>query len=129
MNPAIWLMFVYIIVTAIVQAIGFGVSKLVDFVDPSWSLMTFLVLFIGAFWIAWPIAVRLTEPKSMKDALEKDLQTLRHSGTIGEFSVTQKKDGAYVRVNTGPNSPPDLRRVIALALQDMITEDRISVIR
>jgi len=77
MNPAILLLLTYIFVVMVLQALGFGVSKLVDYINPASSLLVFLVLFIAAFGFAWPIAVRLTEPKSMKDALKIDL---KHAG-------------------------------------------------
>jgi len=127
MNAAILLMITYIFVVVVLQALGFGISKVADYVNPDWSLLIFLVLFIGAFGLAWPIAVRLTEPKSVKDALESDLKTLCRTGTIAGFTVTEREDGAYVNVTPGPNSPPDLRRALGVALQDLISEDRISV--
>jgi hypothetical protein len=127
MNAAILLMLTYVVLAIVLQALGFGVSKLVDYINPAWSMMTFLVLFFCAFAAAWPIAVRITEPKSVEDALENDLKILRHNGTIADFTVTHRKDGAYVRVSPGPDSPPDLRRVLALALHDLVSEERINI--
>jgi hypothetical protein len=49
----------YLIVTFALQMAGLLVSRLVDLVDPTLSLMTFLVLFMGMFWLGWPIAVRI----------------------------------------------------------------------
>jgi len=60
MNTGTALMLIYLVVTAVFQAIGFVLSKMVDFYDPSWSLLVFLVLFLGAFWAAWPAAVVVT---------------------------------------------------------------------
>jgi hypothetical protein len=60
MNPAIALIATYIVITAILQLVGFVVSWIVGLVDPTLSLMTFVILFIGMFWLAWPIAVRLS---------------------------------------------------------------------
>jgi hypothetical protein len=34
---------------------------MVDYEWPTLGLMTFLILFLGAFGIAWPIAVRIAE--------------------------------------------------------------------
>jgi hypothetical protein len=127
MNPAILLVMTYLLVVMFLQALGFGVSKLVDYVHPASSLLVFLLLFIGAFGLAWPVAVRLTAPKSLKDALKSDLKTLCRTGMIGDFTVTDRKDGSYVSVIPGPNSPPDLRRALGVALQNLISEDRISV--
>lgn len=47
------------VLTAIsLQALGFGISRLEY---PALGFMTFLVLFIGAFFLAWPIALRIAE--------------------------------------------------------------------
>jgi hypothetical protein len=58
---ALTLMVVYVLTLISVQFAGFLVSRLVDYEFPTLGLMTFLVLFIGAFGIAWPIAVRVAE--------------------------------------------------------------------
>jgi hypothetical protein len=68
MNPAILLVGTYLFVVVILQALGFGISKLADYADPAWSLLVFLVLFISAFGLAWPVAVRLTAPRSATNA-------------------------------------------------------------
>jgi hypothetical protein len=54
-------MIVYVLTTAAVQFIGFLLSRLVDLEWPALGLTTFLVLFLGAFGIAWPIAVKIAE--------------------------------------------------------------------
>lgn len=129
MNAAALLLMTYLLVVVVLQAIGFGASKLFDYMNPAGSLLFFLVAFIGAFGLAWPIAVRLTAPKSLSAALETDLQTLRRTGTIADFKVTERKGGPHVSVTAGPNSPPDLRGVLVVALSNLISEDRISVTR
>ena len=58
---ALTLMIVYVVTTLTLQFVGFLVSRLVDYGWPTLGLMTFLVLFMGAFGFAWPIAVRLAE--------------------------------------------------------------------
>ncbi len=55
------LMVVYILTTAATQFLGFLISRLVDYQWPTAGLMTFLVLFMGSFFLAWPIAVRIAE--------------------------------------------------------------------
>ena len=55
------LMMVYVITTIFLQIIGFLISRLVDFQWPTAGLMTFLILFLSAFGLAWPIAVRIAE--------------------------------------------------------------------
>lgn len=58
---ALTLMIVYVLTTGSVQFLGFLISKLIDYKFPTFGLMTFLLLFMAAFGIAWPIAVRLAE--------------------------------------------------------------------
>ena len=55
------LIVIYLMTTAAVQMVGFGMSRAVDVYYPALGLMTFLVLFMIAFGVAWPIAVRITE--------------------------------------------------------------------
>ena len=55
------LMVVYVLTTVSIQFIGFLISRLVDYEWPTLGLMTFLLLFMGAFGLAWPIAVRIAE--------------------------------------------------------------------
>jgi hypothetical protein len=58
---ALTLMIVYVLTTFTVQFIGFLISRLVDYEWPTLGLMTFLIMFLGAFGVAWPIAVRIAE--------------------------------------------------------------------
>jgi hypothetical protein len=58
---ALVLLITYVLTTASVQFVGFLISRLVDYQWPTLGLMTFLILFIGAFGIAWPIAVKIAE--------------------------------------------------------------------
>ena len=58
---ALTLMVVYALTTITVQFIGFLISRLVDYEWPTLGLMTFLILFMAAFGLAWPIAVRVAE--------------------------------------------------------------------
>jgi hypothetical protein len=58
---ALTLMVIYVLTTAVVQFIGFVISRFIDYEWPTLGLMTFLILFLGAFGLAWPIAVRVTE--------------------------------------------------------------------
>jgi uncharacterized membrane protein YkvI len=58
---ALTLMITYIVTLITVQFAGFLVSRLVDYQFPTLGLMTFLILFIAAFGIAWAPAVRIAE--------------------------------------------------------------------
>ena len=55
------LMAIYIVTAAVVQFVGFLISRLIDYQWPAAGLLTFLVLFLAAYGIAWPIAVWITE--------------------------------------------------------------------
>ncbi len=68
------LMITYILTTMAVQAVGFLISRLVESQFPTLGLMTFLVVFIGAFGIAWPLAVLIAEwlIQKLGYQLEKD---------------------------------------------------------
>lgn len=58
---ALLLMGVYILTTITMQGIGFLISQLVDLQFPSFGVMAFLILFLSAFAIAWPVAVYIAE--------------------------------------------------------------------
>jgi hypothetical protein len=52
---------IYVVTTAAMQAVFFLFSQMVDTQWPAASMLTFLILFMAAFGLAWPIAVRITE--------------------------------------------------------------------
>lgn len=58
---ALALMAIYVLTAAVVQFIGFLISRAVDYQWPTVSVMVFLTLFLAAYGIAWPIAVWITE--------------------------------------------------------------------
>ena len=49
MNPALVLIGAYILVTMVLQLLGFVISRGVDMAVPSLSLLVFLSLFLGSF--------------------------------------------------------------------------------
>ena len=55
------LLVVYVITIIVFQLLGFGISRVIDIQFPALGLMTFLILFIAAFGLAWPPAVRIAE--------------------------------------------------------------------
>jgi uncharacterized membrane protein YkvI len=58
---ALTLMIAYLLTLIFTQFVGFLISRLVDYEFPTLGLMTFLILFIASFAIAWKPAVRLAE--------------------------------------------------------------------
>jgi hypothetical protein len=55
------LIITYVVTTVFLQFVGFLISRVVDYAYPTLGLMTFLILFLGAFGFAWPVAVRIAE--------------------------------------------------------------------
>ena len=58
---AVTLIVTFVLTAAVVQFAGFLISQVIDRVYPTAGLLTFLVLFLAAYGIAWPIAVRIAE--------------------------------------------------------------------
>jgi hypothetical protein len=55
------LLVVYVLTIIVFQIVGFGVSRVIDIQFPALGLMTFLMLFIAAFGLAWLPAVKIAE--------------------------------------------------------------------
>ena len=88
MSPALALIGIYIMITAVLQFVGFLISQAVSTFAPTMSLMTFLVLFLGMFWLGWPIAVRITN--RLIPVTEAELQ--RQRGVVeGESAARLEK--------------------------------------
>jgi uncharacterized membrane protein YkvI len=58
---ALTLMITYVLTLISTQLVGFLISRLIDYQWPTLGLMTFLILFLAAFGIAWVPAVRIAE--------------------------------------------------------------------
>jgi hypothetical protein len=58
---AITLLVTFALTAVAVQFGGFLISQVVDRIWPTAGLLTFLILFLAAYGIAWPIAVRIAE--------------------------------------------------------------------
>ena len=78
------LIFIYLLTTAVFQGLGFGISRAVDYQYPTAGLTTFLAFFLGAFYVAWPVAVLIFEkvwgdrPRTGEDEASR---TARRAGT------------------------------------------------
>jgi hypothetical protein len=77
MVPTLVLLGLYVVVTIGLQFAGYLVSGLVGLYDPKISLMTFLVLFMGMFWLGWPISVRLSDWLVPETELERGVRLSR----------------------------------------------------
>jgi hypothetical protein len=60
---SLWLMTLYTIIAFILQALAIAVIYLIEGMLGSWSGVVFITAYFVMFWAAWPIALRLTEPK------------------------------------------------------------------
>jgi hypothetical protein len=91
---ALTLLIVYVLTMVALQFLGFLISKAVDYQYPALGLMTFLVLFLGAFGLAWPIAVRLAEALIRRAGYTVETETSGLEGRMAEaaaFNARQKK--------------------------------------
>jgi hypothetical protein len=79
------LMIVYVLMTVTLQFTGFLISRVVDYQWPTLGLMTFLVLFMAAFGLAWPLAVVIAE------------WLIRRAG----YEVQTQQSGGATRRDTG----------------------------
>jgi hypothetical protein len=62
------LIFYYVGFMALGDVADYLIGLLVERVWPQASLLTFLVLYFVSLWVAWLLAVRMTEPKASKQA-------------------------------------------------------------
>ena len=55
------LMVCFVLTAIVLQFCGFLISQVIDRIWPTAGLLTFLICFLAAYAIAWPIAVRIAE--------------------------------------------------------------------
>ena len=65
---AMWLIIVYVIFMIIGDILDYFIGTMVDRIWPAASLPVFLLLYFLFLWLAWVIAVRVTEPKAAHQA-------------------------------------------------------------
>jgi hypothetical protein len=59
------LLFTFIICVIVGQSISLGLGLMVErYSTPYTGLLTFMASWFAMFWIAWRLAVRITEPRS-----------------------------------------------------------------
>ncbi|HEY6603318.1 MAG TPA: hypothetical protein VI010_11800 [Xanthobacteraceae bacterium] len=59
------LLLTFIVCLLIGQSLTIGVGLLVErYSTPYTGLVTFIVCYFAMFWLAWRLAVRITEPRS-----------------------------------------------------------------
>ena len=55
------LLVVFVLTAIVLQSCGFLFSQLIDRIWPTAGLLTFLIIFLAAYAIAWPVAVVIAE--------------------------------------------------------------------
>jgi hypothetical protein len=63
-----WIMVVYTLIVLVGETITVALGLVLDRIFPAASLTVSLTLFFAILWLAWLLAVRLTEPKGAKSA-------------------------------------------------------------
>lgn len=66
MSSSLALMFVYTVIAFVLQALAVGAIMVIEPLIAGWSGAVFMASYLAAFWLAWIIAVRITEPKAGK---------------------------------------------------------------
>lgn len=64
MSSSLPLMFVYTVIAFALQGLSIGAIVLIEPLIAGWSGAVFMGAYLAAFWLAWVIAVRITEPKT-----------------------------------------------------------------
>jgi hypothetical protein len=62
------LMLVYTLIALVIQGLAIGAIVLIEPLIAGWSGVVFMASYLIAFWIAWVIAVWLTEPRKAAGA-------------------------------------------------------------
>ena len=65
------LLIYYVVIQLVFDAIAIAIGLAIEQVSPALSMPVFLVLFFGSLWLAWVIAVRLTEPRDVSEAITR----------------------------------------------------------
>jgi len=63
-----WIMVIYVLIVAVCESVVVAIGLALDRVYPALSLPISLSLFFAILWLAWVLAVRLTDPKRAKSA-------------------------------------------------------------
>lgn len=60
MHSGIIVLSAYVAFTIVLELIAYFIGRQVEAYFPAWSLVAFLVMFLAALGIAWPLAVMVT---------------------------------------------------------------------
>jgi hypothetical protein len=62
-----WIMVVYILIVVVAEFVVIVIGLVLDRIYPALSLTVSLSLFFVVLWLAWVVAVRVTEPEHAKN--------------------------------------------------------------
>jgi hypothetical protein len=88
------LLLAFVISLLVGQSISVGIGLLVErHATPYTGLVTFLVCFFAMIWLAWHIAVRVTEPRSRLGSSKDESSHVRDRGKpnavlLGAYAAT-----------------------------------------
>jgi hypothetical protein len=66
MSSSLPLMFVYTVIAFALQGLSIVAIMVIEPLIAGWSGAVFMTAYLATFWLAWVIAVRVTEPKTEK---------------------------------------------------------------
>jgi hypothetical protein len=90
------LIIIYIITTMFFQVIGFGISRVIDYQFPAAGLLAFLLFFLSAFYLAWPVAVFIFDKvwgDRARRGEDEATATARRAGTPLEYQKNLDRPG------------------------------------
>lgn len=64
MSSSLWLMTAYAVIAFALQAVAVAAGLMFENFLGGWSMPVFLAVYFLMFWLAWPIALRITEPSA-----------------------------------------------------------------
>jgi hypothetical protein len=62
MASSLWLMTAYVVVAFALQAVAMVACMTLDSLLGTWGTPVFVTVYFLMFWLAWPIALRITAP-------------------------------------------------------------------
>src|SRR5262249_9915616 len=119
------LIFYYVGFMALGDVADYLIGLVVERVWPQASLLTFLALYFVSLWIAWLLAVKMTEPKASKQAarcysfsslpktravLLRCTPSARSTASPNEFDRSMGASARPLLCKAGMNIPPRWKR-------------------
>jgi hypothetical protein len=65
-SSSLWLMSAYVVIAFVLQGVAVVAGLIFDRILGGWSTPAFLAVYFLMFWLAWPVALRVTAPRAAK---------------------------------------------------------------